>query len=83
MRRAALVSAAVLLALPGLALACPTCKDALGDNPESLGFARGIYYSIVAMLGILFSAVGFFIYKLVQMAKQEPDPPAPVNKPLA
>lgn len=81
MRRAALVSAALLLALPALAWACPTCKDALAENPEGLGFARGIYYSIIAMLGILFSAVGFFIYKLVQMAKQEPDPPTPSPTP--
>ncbi len=73
--------ALALMALPALALACPTCKDALGENPEGLGFARGIYYSIIVMLGILFSAVGFFIYKLVRMAQEEPEPPAPAPSP--
>jgi hypothetical protein len=69
--RGAFLFALGLLALPALALACPTCKDALGESAEGLGFARGIYLSIILMLGTLFSAVGFFIYKIVKAARQE------------
>lgn len=74
----AAAQALLLLGLPSLALACPTCKDALTDNPEAKGFAMGIFLSIVVMLGVFFSLVGFFIYKLVQSARREsaeaPDP---------
>jgi Na+-driven multidrug efflux pump len=70
MRRTAWVLALALIALPVLALACPTCKDALGDNPESRGFAKGIYYTVVLLLGMLFSIVGFIIYKIVQEARR-------------
>jgi heme/copper-type cytochrome/quinol oxidase subunit 2 len=62
---------ALLLALPALAYACPTCKDALKDNAEAAGFARGIYISIFVMLGAVFGAVGIFIYKIVKMAREE------------
>jgi heme/copper-type cytochrome/quinol oxidase subunit 2 len=74
---------ALLLALPSLALACPTCKDALEANPAGIAFGRGIYLSILLMLGVLFSAVGFFIYKLVRLARQEQEPPAPTPSPRA
>lgn len=62
---------ALLLALPALASACPTCKDALKDNPEAAGFAKGIYLSIFVMLGAVFGAAGIFIYKIVKMAREE------------
>jgi hypothetical protein len=73
MRRAAkgLVFLA-LLALPALALACPSCKDAFGDTPESKGFANGIYYTVILMLGMVFSIVGIIIYKIVQEARSGP-----------
>ena len=71
MRRGAWLALA-LLALPALALACPTCSDALGENPETKGFALGIFYSILLMFGVLFSLVGFIIYKVVQEARREP-----------
>jgi Na+-driven multidrug efflux pump len=70
MRRSGWILASFFVALPILALACPTCKDALGDNPESRGFANGIYYTIVLLLGMLFSIVGFIIYKIVQEARR-------------
>ncbi len=75
MRRPALAWPWRCSALPALALACPTCKDALGENPETKGFALGIYHSIVLMLGVLFSLVGFIIYKVVQEARREPGAP--------
>lgn len=76
--------ALLLLSLPALALACPTCSNALGANPETLGFARGIYLSIIAMLGTLFSMIAFFIYKLVRMARREDEQaPGPLPNPRA
>jgi len=70
-RRRGWVLFALLLALPALAMACPTCKDALKDNPEAAGFARGVYLSIIVMLGAIFGAIGIFIYKIVRMARDE------------
>jgi len=68
--RAALVALA-LLAMPALALACPACKNALADDPGAMGFNRGIYHSIVLMLGVFFGLVGFFIWKLVSLARRD------------
>ncbi|HXC64222.1 MAG TPA: hypothetical protein VNZ67_07675 [bacterium] len=68
--RAALVALA-LLAMPALALACPACKNALADDPGAMGFNRGIYHSIVLMLGVFFGLVGFFVWKLVRLARQD------------
>jgi hypothetical protein len=59
------------LALPALAHACPSCKNALEEDPAGKGFAQGVYRSILVMLGVLFSLVGFFIWKLVRMAQDE------------
>lgn len=75
--------AACLLALPVLAWACPTCKDAFTENPEGQGFAKGVYLSIVVFFTVFFGMVGFFIYQLVQAAKREQDPPAPLSSPPA
>ena len=66
---------ALALALPALASACPSCKNALADDPGAQGFARGIYYSIILMLGVFFSLVGFFIWKVVRMAQDEAPSP--------
>lgn len=71
MTRRGWVLVALLLALPALAMACPTCKDAFKDNPEAAGFAKGIYLSIFAMLGAVFGVAGIFIYKIVKMAREE------------
>lgn len=64
-----------LLALAGAALACPSCKDALGNTPQTAGLAKGFYYSILFMLGVVFSLVGFLVYKIVQEAKSGPSAP--------
>jgi hypothetical protein len=63
--------ALALLAVPALALACPACKNALADDPGAMGFNRGIYHSIVLMLGVFFGLVGFFIWKLVGLARRD------------
>ena len=78
MKRAwAALAGLALAALPALAYACPACKNALEDDPGAHGFAQGIYYSIVLMLGVLFSLIGFFIWKLVRMARAEAASPKP------
>ncbi len=74
---------ALLLALPALALACPGCKEAFGDNPESAGFAKGIYITVVGMLTVVFSLVGIIIYKIVQEARRETRPSDPGQSPSA
>jgi hypothetical protein len=74
MRRSAAL-ALLLSALPALVLACPTCSDALGENPETKGFSLGIYYSIVLMFGVLFTLVGVVVYKIVQEARRQPVAP--------
>ena len=79
-RAARALGVLALLALPALALACPSCKDAFGDNPESKGFANGIYYTVILMLGMIFSIVGIIIYKIVQEARK---PLAPPESPAA
>jgi hypothetical protein len=78
--------AALVAAEPAMLWACPTCKDALAGNPEAEGFAYGIFLSIIVMLGVLFGAVGFLIYKLVGMARREspwPDPKSGGSSPGA
>jgi hypothetical protein len=72
MRPRAALGALCLLAMPALALACPACKNALADDPGAVGFNRGIYHSIVLMLGVFFAMVGLFIWKLVSLARREP-----------
>jgi hypothetical protein len=72
MRPRAALFALGLLAMPALALACPACKNALADDPGALGFNRGIYHSIVLLLGVFFGMVGLFIWKLVTLARREP-----------
>ena len=71
MKARAVLLALALLALPALALACPACKNALADDPGAMGFNRGIYHSIVLMLGVFFGLVGFFIWKLVSLARRD------------
>jgi len=71
MKPRAAVLALALWGTPALALACTACKNALADDPGAMGFNRGIYHSIVLMLGVFFGLVGFFIWKLVSLARQE------------
>lgn len=54
------------------AMACPTCKDALSNNPQGLGLAKGFYLTILLMLGMVFSLVGLLVYKIVKEAKKGP-----------
>lgn len=61
MRRLRAFGALALAALPGLGRACQTCKQALAESAEGLGFARGIYWSILLLLGLVFGLVFIFV----------------------
>jgi hypothetical protein len=71
--KAALLLLALLLA--GTAAACPTCKDSFGNAAQSEGLAAGFYYSILFMLGVVFSLVGGLIFKIVREARKGPGAP--------
>lgn len=68
-----LVAVAIVMALAGDALACPTCKDGVAEaDPEGANIARGYFYSILLMLGMPFTLAGSFgIYVWREMRRQE------------
>ena len=74
-RRAALVSAAVLLSFGAFAqqaLACPNCKTTVAATSEAGGQgdpARGFAVAIYVMLGavaVLASAIGFLVVRVAR-----------------
>lgn len=58
-----------LLLVPGLAGACEACRNALAEDPAAAGFSRGIYLSIIVMLGMVFGLVAVLITYLVRQAR--------------
>jgi len=66
---------AIALLAASACLACPTCKDAFGNTPQTAGLAKGFYYSILLMLGVVFGLVGFLVFKIVKEARKEPSAP--------
>ncbi len=70
-RIAALVLLAALL-LPALAAACPLCKDAASnaDKPGSSSMWRGMYWSILLMVGMPFGMVGGMILMVVRARRR-------------
>ncbi len=77
-RNLRLLAAAVILVLlvvvtPGLAHACPNCKDALSQNdPARSGLSQGFFWSILLMLGTPFLVtigLGTYFYLLVRKAR--------------
>jgi len=70
-----LLSAFCLLAIlfSGAALACPACKDAVADNPDSARLTRGFARSIYVLMWtpyILFGGVTFAIVRSARRAKK-------------
>jgi hypothetical protein len=60
---------ALLLALEGLAAACPSCKESLASSdPQRENLVRGYFYSILFMLSMPFliftSLCGYFYYEV-------------------
>ena len=63
----------IVLLFAGAAAACPACKDAVSDNPDSArltrGFARSIYV-LMATPYLLFGGVTFAIVRSARRSKQ-------------
>lgn len=56
-----------LCSLPSALYACPMCSDIVGRGKDALAamrFGSGIGWSIVFMLGILFSMIGAFVFAI-------------------
>ena len=75
----AVAIALVLLAavlVPALVAACPLCKEAASDadRPGSTSVWRGMYWSILFMIGAPFSMVGAMV---LMIRKSRRHPPAP------
>jgi hypothetical protein len=67
---AILVLAAILV--PALLSACPLCKDAEADTPGgTVGFGRGIYYSILLMIAVPWTAVGTIAFLIFRKRRRE------------
>jgi hypothetical protein len=67
---AILALAAVLV--PALVSACPLCKEAEADTPGgTVGFGRGIYYSILLMIAVPWTAVGTIAFLIFRKRRRE------------
>ncbi len=73
MKTALRIAAVVLLVavlVPALAAACPLCKEAASDADKpgsgSGGMWRGMYWSILLMVGMPFAMVGGMIWMVVR-----------------
>ena len=55
-----------LAALASRALACPTCKDALGEDPAQRGFSVGIGVTVLGMLTIVFGLASLLVLKAIR-----------------
>jgi len=68
------VVATVLLSLPGVAEACPNCKDSLAESdPASLGIVQGFFWSIMLMLSmpaLILGGLCTYFYVLVRHARR-------------
>jgi len=69
--RAAAILLLLAVLLPALAAACPLCKEASSDadRPGSTSVWRGMYWSILFMIGAPFAMVGTMIL-LVRRARR-------------
>jgi len=70
---AAVFAAAVLFLLcAGSAVACPTCKDAMANDPASASLAQGFYYSILFMVSapyVVFGSLAAYFYWQIRKAR--------------
>jgi hypothetical protein len=55
------VLAALMLAVPRLALACPVCFGQ-SDSPMAKGVNMGIYFLLAVVGGVLAAFASFFVY---------------------
>ena len=67
-----LLSVLLTLALAGVALACPNCKDSItstADGGSTGGLPAGFNYSIYFMLLGLFAVLGFVGFTIVKAVR--------------
>jgi hypothetical protein len=70
--RVVAILALVALLLPAIVSACPLCKDAEADTPGgTVGFGRGIYYSILLMIAVPWTAVGTIAFLIFRKRRLE------------
>ena len=80
--RRGLVAALVMTLVLGLAQAshaCPTCKNALHEDPAQQGMVAGYFYSILFMMSMPFLLIGSFggyAYLLVRRSRNARRPEA-------
>ena len=63
---------ALLLFFADVALACPTCKENLANDPEAANIVRGYFYSILFMLSmppLILSGLSLYFYYEVCKAR--------------
>jgi len=78
--RSGLVAALVMTLVFGLAQssdACPTCKNALHEDPAQQGMVVGYFYSILFMMSMPFLLIGSFggyAYFLVRRSRNVRQP---------
>ena len=63
---------ALLLLFADAAVACPTCKENLANDPEAANIVRGYFYSILFMLSmppLIFSGISLYFYYEVRKAR--------------
>ncbi len=82
--RVAAVALLLAVLVPALAAACPLCKDAasVADKPGSASMWRGMYWSILLMVGMPFTMVGTMIFAVMRARRRReaalPRPAAPL-----
>ncbi|HET6202446.1 MAG TPA: hypothetical protein VFI25_06555 [Planctomycetota bacterium] len=73
--RRPLAAALVFVSAPAAALAqCAMCKEALESGTGS-SLSRGMAWTILLLLGTLFSLVGGFVFLIVRHGRTTPAPP--------
>ena len=85
--RVAAIMLLLAVLVPALAAACPLCKDAASDadKPGSTSMWRGMYWSILLMVGTPFTMVGTMIFAVMRARRRReaalPRPAAPPSFP--
>jgi hypothetical protein len=70
--RVVTILALVAILLPAIVSACPLCKDAEADTPGgTVGFGRGIYYSILLMIAVPWTAVGTIAFLIFRKRRRD------------
>lgn len=65
------ILALLAILVPALVSACPLCKEAQADTPGgTVGFGRGIYYSILLMIAVPWTAVGTIAFLIIRKRKR-------------